>query len=101
MPTQRQIGAVKLVESYSHVRNRLTDTEKPFFDKVINLMEDISEHEDSKRLLALEAALIAGLMSVRASDIALSTIISGETSLVIKVALIGAVEASDGRRDSN
>ena len=91
------ITAQHIMESYASVRKNLTDAEKPHYDKLITLMEEVDETPSSPRLLALEAAIVLALFTVTVPKYLLDFLTVKLVNLAITLTSLSA----EVRRDSN
>ena len=91
------ITAQHIMDSYAKVRKNLTDAEKPHYDKLILLMEEVDETRSSPRLLALQAAIVLGLYTVTVPKYLLDFLTVKLVNLAITLTSLSA----EVRRDSN
>ena len=85
MSQQRQNTCAAIIDSYSLLRLKLTDAERPLFDKAVSLLEELS-YVDTPKTLALDSALIVGLLAVNPHPPTLNHIVKEMTRVVIEVA---------------
>ena len=101
-PTDQRIAtAQQIVEGYSYARSALTKEEQSVFDKVVPIIEEISELPPSSKLLALDCALVMGLFAVRGTPKTLAIAIKALTSLAMHITIETITGEHDGRSHSN